>query len=72
MAAYDIFVFACGDTGNGGVNNLLPNGSATVSCNDAGNGCPIGSELTVNVNWQEITPSDGQNIDKTVTMVFVP
>lgn len=72
MATYDIFVFACGDTGNAGVNNLLPNSFATVTCDNAAAGCPIGSQLTININWQEANPSDGANVDKTVTMVFVP
>lgn len=72
MAAYDVFVFACGDLGNAGINNLAANAFATVSCDNAASGCPIGSQLTVNVNWQEVNPTDGNNVDKTVTMVFVP
>jgi len=70
MASSDIFEFACGLNGAGGVNNLLPGGSATISCNTAG--CPFGSELTVNVNWAEVDPTNGNPINQTVTIVFVP
>jgi len=70
MAASDIFEFACGLGGNGGVNSLLPGGSATISCNAVG--CPFGSELTVNVNWADIDATNGNPINQTVTLVFVP
>jgi type IV pilus assembly protein PilV len=70
MAAFDIFEFACGLNGLGGVNNLLPGGSANISCNTAG--CPFGSELTINVNWSEVDPTTGNPINKTVTMVIIP
>jgi type IV pilus assembly protein PilV len=77
MAAFDIFVFACGLGGDGGVNNLLPPDEfgnpvsfATIACN-ANLGCPPGSELTINVNWSDLAPN-GTTINKTVTMVFVP
>ena len=70
MAASDIFEFACGLSGNGGVNKLLPSGSATITCNTAG--CPFGSELTVNINWAEVDPTNGNPVNQTVTMVFVP
>ncbi|WP_455208161.1 type IV pilus modification protein PilV [Kaarinaea lacus] len=68
MAVSDIFEFACGLTGTGGV-NMLPGGFATITCNTPG--CPFGSQLTVNVNWSEVNPG-GNPITKTVTMVFVP
>jgi type IV pilus assembly protein PilV len=68
MAASDIFEFACGLSGTDGVNSL-PGGFATVTCDTAG--CPIGSQLTVNVNWSEVNPQ-GNAIVKTVTMVFAP
>ena len=70
MAASDIFEFACGLNGTGGVNNLLPGGSASISCNTAG--CPFGSELTINVNWSEVDPTTGNAMNKTVTMVIIP
>lgn len=70
MAAFDIFEFACGLNGTGGVNSALPGGSANISCNAAG--CPFGSELTINVNWSEVDPTTGNPINKTVTMVIIP
>ncbi|MCI0506027.1 MAG: type IV pilus modification protein PilV [Gammaproteobacteria bacterium] len=69
MAESDIFEFACGLDGAGGVNNVLPGGGATITCNSAG--CPFGSELTVNVNWSEVDPNGDPN-NQTVTLVFVP
>lgn len=68
MAESDIFEFACGLNGAGGV-NAIPGGFATITCNSAG--CPFGSELTVNVNWAEVDPNGDPN-NQTVTMVFVP
>jgi type IV pilus assembly protein PilV len=68
MAAYDIFEFACGPTGTGGVKNLLPTGSATINCAAP---CAFGSPLTINVNWSEVNPQ-GTALNKTVTMVVVP
>lgn len=70
MATFDIYDFACGLEDNAGVNNLLPNGFATISCNAAN--CPPGSELTINVNWAELKPDTGEAINKTVTMVVIP
>ena len=72
MATFDIYEFACGLEHNAGINNLLPGGSASISCNDDANNCPPGSELTININWQELKTSDGTEIPKTVTMVIVP
>ena len=69
MAASDIFEFACGLNGNGGVNGLLPGGFATITCDTPG--CPFGSQLTVNVNWAEVNPG-GNPVNKTVTMVLIP
>jgi len=68
MAAYDIFEFACGPTGTGGVKNSLPGGSATIDCAAP---CAFGSPLTINVNWSEVNPQ-GTALNKTVTMVVVP
>jgi type IV pilus assembly protein PilV len=77
MATFDIYTVACGTDDKSGVNQLLPNGSMSISC--AGN-CPIGSPLTINVNWQESNnvsfkkPEEGDptEITKTVTLVIVP
>lgn len=70
MAASDIFEFACGLNGTEGVNGLLPGGFATITCDTPG--CPFGSQLTVNVNWSEGLDQQGNPINKTVTMVFIP
>lgn len=70
MAQSDIFEFACGLDGAGGVNNALPLGSATVTCNPAG--CPFGSELTININWSEATDAGGNSQFQTVSMVLRP
>ena len=72
MATFDIYDFACGLGHNAGVLNSLPNASATITCNDAINDCPAGSELTINVNWSEVSANDGSRLDKTVTMVVIP
>ena len=73
MAEFDIYEFACGLEHNAGIKNLLPSGSnATISCNDMDNNCPPGSEITININWTELRPSDGEQMNKTVTMVIVP
>ena len=72
MAEFDIYEFACGLGHNAGIKNLLPSGNATISCNDMDNNCPPGSEITININWTELRPSDGEQMNKTVTMVVVP
>lgn len=73
MAAFDIYDFACGLNDDAGVNNLLPNGFATISCNAAG--CPIGTPVTININWEETSTNqddNGATITKTVSMVVIP
>lgn len=80
MAVSDIYEFACGLGDTAGVNNLIPpevgqplRSFATITCRLDGNGnCPAGSELTVNVNWTDLDPDTGNNILKTISMVFIP
>ncbi|MGD8568756.1 MAG: type IV pilus modification protein PilV [Gammaproteobacteria bacterium] len=74
MATADIYTFACGLGDNAGVNNLLPGGSATISCTPAGGAasCVPGSTLTVKVNWTDIDPRQGTQVNKNHTLVFVP
>ena len=72
MATFDIYDFACGLNHDAGVNELLPNGFATISCNVAG--CPIGTPLTISINWEE-SSTDSNNaaaVAKTVSMVIIP
>lgn len=72
MAEFDIYEFACGLADNAGVNNLLPNGSARITCNNIAGNCPPGSELTIDINWEETSTNDGSQLIKTVTMVVIP
>lgn len=74
MTTFDIYEFACGLGHNGGVVNLLPNGTANISCNNAAD-CGPGSELVININWTENdTAVDAQGAQqiKTLTMVIIP
>jgi len=70
MATFDIYDFACGLQDNAGVKNLLPGGSATITCNAAS--CPPGSQLTIQVNWTEVKPDSGDSLNQKVTMVVIP
>jgi type IV pilus assembly protein PilV len=75
MAAFDIYEFACGLGHNGGIQNLLPSGSANISCNAVG--CPPGSEVTIDVSWIETNTSgdpqqNGAQQIKTISMVIIP
>ena len=72
MAAFDIYEFACGLGHDTGVRNLLPTGTANISCNDVLNGCPPGSELTLNISWTEISATNGNQEIKTLSMVIIP
>jgi type IV pilus assembly protein PilV len=75
MAEADLYVFACGMGNNGGVKNLLPGGSATITCNplpDAGGVCVPGSSLTVTISWTDVNPQAGDQELKTHTLVFIP
>ena len=74
MTAFDIYEFACGLGHNGGVINLLPNGTASIRCNDVAN-CGPGSELMININWTEndtAAGAGGAQQLKTLTMVIIP
>ena len=70
MAAFDIYEFACGLDHASGVQNLLPGGSATISCNTVN--CPPGSELTINISWSETNTNDGTQAIKNLSMVIIP
>lgn len=76
MATFDIFEFSCGLGRNGGVLNLLPNGTASISCNNGAEDCGPGSELAIRVNWTETNDSPGDERGderiKTLTMVIIP
>lgn len=75
MATFDIYEFACGLGHNGGVVNLLPNGTATIGCNGGGD-CGPGSEISITINWTENDTSPGDQFGeeqlKTLTMVIIP
>ena len=70
MAAFDIYEFACGLDHTSGVQNLLPNGAASISCNTVN--CPPGSELTITVSWSETETTDGSQQIKNISMVIIP
>jgi len=74
MAAFDIWVWGCGtaaaDVKKSGVTNLLPNGTASVTCND--DPCLPGSPHTVTVNWNELSPTDGATTPQTIRLVVIP
>ncbi len=86
MAAFDAWVWGCGmaplNTQQRGVANQLPNGIASVTCNDSDPGdgfpCTPGSKNTVTISWNELNPSATQTISagtettQTITLVIVP
>lgn len=76
MTSFDIFEFACGLGRNGGVINLLPNGTATISCNNGAEDCGPGSELAIRISWSETNDSPGNDRGderiKTLSMVIIP
>lgn len=75
MAAFDIYEFACGLAGDGGVVNLLPNGTASIGCNDGTATCGPGSEISITINWTEnntAPDADGAQQTKTLSMVIIP
>lgn len=81
MATFDAWVWGCGLTPaagaqRGGVINLLPNGSARVTCLDstAGDGdpCTLGSPHRVVVNWSDLNPEDGAAVVQNITLVVTP
>ncbi len=74
MAAFDRWVWGCGTAAAGvkksGVTNLLPNGTASVTCND--DPCLPGSPHTVTVSWNELSPTDGAATPQTIRLVVIP
>ncbi len=74
MADFDVWVWGCGtaaaDVKGSGVTNLLPNGTASVTCNDAP--CSPGSPHTVTVSWSELSPTDGEATPQTIRLIVVP
>ena len=74
MAAFDTWVWGCGTAAAGvqksGVTNQLPNGTASVTCNDAP--CLPGSAHTVTVSWSELSPTDGATLPQTIRLIVVP
>lgn len=89
MATFDEWVWGCGLTPAGGVQrggviNLLPNGSASVTCTDNDNTdvdpCSPGSTHTVTISWDENSPNAdtnagitaGGNTTQTISLVVVP
>jgi len=74
MAAFDIYEFACGLGDNEGVNNLLPQGSATISCINANGAasCVPGSQLTIDIQWTDLRSNNAGQVTRSFTMAFVP
>jgi len=74
MAVFDTWVWGCGTAAanvrKSGVTNLLPNGTASVTCNDAP--CLPGSPHTVTVNWSTSSPTDGAISLQAIRLVVVP
>jgi len=74
MAIFDIWVWGCGtaaaDVKGSGVTNLLPNGTASVICNN--DPCLSGSPHTVTVNWNELSPTDGAATPQTIRLIIIP
>ncbi len=74
MATFDAWVWGCGtadaDVRKSGVTNLLPGGTASVTCNDAP--CLPGSPHTVTVSWNELSPTDGEATPQTIRLIVVP
>ena len=63
MAAFDLSTIACS------VENLLPSGTLTVTCNDNPN-CVIGSQHTVAIAWSEVDEGVAQT--RNVTLMVQP
>jgi len=74
MAAFDIWVWGCGTAAAGvqrsGVTNQLPNGTASVACNDVP--CLPGSAHTVTMSWNESSPTNGAISSQTIRLIIVP
>jgi len=80
MAVFDVWVWGCGtaaaDVKGSGVTNLLPNGTASVACNDDdeddADPCSPGSSHTVTVSWSELSPADGEATPQTIRLIVIP
>jgi len=85
MAAYDINVWYCGEMNSGaragGVQNSLPQGTATITCDDInppsgndGDACTFSSPHTVTVGWTEPNPQRNgpATITQSIAVVIKP
>lgn len=81
MADFDAWAWGCGTAAagvqKGGVSHQLPNGNASVVCNDNDPAdalpCSPGSTHTVTINWSERSPSDnGAITPQTIEFVVIP
>ncbi len=80
MAAVDAWVWGCGmappGVQQGGVANQLPNGMASVTCNDNDPDdafpCTPGSQNTITISWNELSPTDGAFTPQTISLTIVP
>lgn len=86
MAVFDAWVWGCGlpvgDAQRSGVQNILLNGTATVTCNDNdaidADACSPGSPHTVTVSWDEGSPSATDTINagdiqnQTISLTVTP
>lgn len=88
MATFDAWVWACGmpkaaGVVPGGVTNILPGGTGTVTCNDLDAGvdaddCTPGSTHTITVSWDTPNPNrsgtnnEASTLNRTYTLVVVP
>lgn len=89
MATFDTFIVACGhrleDEYKGGLDDLLPNGRMTITCNDVDAGDPGADTLactfnparqlvsthTITVTWQELERgNDGATLPETKGITF--
>ena len=85
MATFDLNVWYCGEVNSGirigGLNTTLPEGDATIVCNDVnppsgddGDACTFSSPHTIRVSWTEPNPQRNgpATIDQSVAIVITP
>jgi len=84
LQTFDLNIWFCGmpsgGTRAGGVVNILPSSSATITCTDSNatdaNPCSINSSRTVTLNWTEINPDRYEGaattLSRTLTMSMMP
>lgn len=82
LAAYDINVWFCGevhgDNREGGVSASLPQGSATIVCNDSDLAdalpCTPGSTHTISLSWEEPNPQRNgpETVVQTISLNIQP